>query len=212
MFCPQRKRTRNFATYQRPCTETELWCHLWRHRFHHDQHKLHRLWASFETWAQGKLDHSFKPFHREFLYTFFLYIYALNVFPDVVLYCSGFLLFVISNLFPFLFCFNYFVLYFFCFDILLECISFLFTQIKAEVNKLYKLLELEVDGVFKYMLLLKKKKYAALTVTKLPNGQTVTEQELKGLDIVRRDWSQLASDCGKWEDERNFMFKNIIKC
>ncbi|XP_068206264.1 DNA polymerase alpha catalytic subunit-like [Palaemon carinicauda] len=70
-------------------------------------------------------------------------------------------------------------------------------KIKAEVNKLYKLLELDVDGVFKYMLLLKKKKYAALTVSKLPNGQIITEQELKGLDIVRRDWSQLASDCGK---------------
>ncbi|ROT82337.1 putative DNA polymerase alpha catalytic subunit-like [Penaeus vannamei] len=70
-------------------------------------------------------------------------------------------------------------------------------KIKSEVNKLYKLLELEVDGVFKYMLLLKKKKYAALTVTKLPNGQTLEEQELKGLDIVRRDWSQLASDCGR---------------
>ncbi|KAG7160964.1 DNA polymerase alpha catalytic subunit-like [Homarus americanus] len=70
-------------------------------------------------------------------------------------------------------------------------------KIKSEVNKLYRLLELEVDGVFKYMLLLKKKKYAALTVTRLPNGQVVEEQELKGLDIVRRDWSQLASDCGK---------------
>lgn len=70
-------------------------------------------------------------------------------------------------------------------------------KIKSEVNKLYKLLELEIDGVFKYMLLLKKKKYAALTVTKLPNGQLVEEQELKGLDIVRRDWSQIASDCGK---------------
>lgn len=70
-------------------------------------------------------------------------------------------------------------------------------QIKSEVNKLYKLLELDIDGVYKYILLLKKKKYAALAVTKLPNGQLVEEQELKGLDIVRRDWSQLASDCGK---------------
>lgn len=82
-------------------------------------------------------------------------------------------------------------------DRTIQFTSFLITQIKSEVNKLYKLLELEVDGVFKYMLLLKKKKYAALTVTKLPNGQTLEEQELKGLDIVRRDWSQLASDCGR---------------
>lgn len=70
-------------------------------------------------------------------------------------------------------------------------------KIKSEVNKLYKLLELDVDGVYKYMLLLKKKKYAALTVSRLPNGKVITEQELKGLDIVRRDWSQLASDAGK---------------
>lgn len=54
-----------------------------------------------------------------------------------------------------------------------------------------------MDGMYKYMLLLKKKKYAALALTKLPNGKTVEELELKGLDIVRRDWAQLASDCGK---------------
>lgn len=70
-------------------------------------------------------------------------------------------------------------------------------KVKAEVNKLYRLLELDIDGVYKYMLLLKKKKYAALAVTKLPSGKTVEEMELKGLDIVRRDWAQLASDCGK---------------
>ena len=37
-------------------------------------------------------------------------------------------------------------------------------QIKQTVNKLYRLLELDIDGVFKYMLLLKKKKYAAVTM------------------------------------------------
>lgn len=31
-------------------------------------------------------------------------------------------------------------------------------QVKAEVNKLYRLLEIDVDGIFKSMLLLKKKK------------------------------------------------------
>lgn len=39
-------------------------------------------------------------------------------------------------------------------------------QVKAEVNKLYKLLEIDIDGVYKSMLLLKKKKYAALSVTR----------------------------------------------
>ncbi len=69
-------------------------------------------------------------------------------------------------------------------------------KIKHEVNSLYKLLELDIDGVFKYMLLLKKKKYAAVTV-EMRGEQEVLTTELKGLDIVRRDWSQLASDAGK---------------
>eukprot|EP00095_Tigriopus_kingsejongensis_P006206 snap_masked-scaffold252_size238019-processed-gene-1.5 protein:Tk06206 transcript:snap_masked-scaffold252_size238019-processed-gene-1.5-mRNA-1 annotation:"dna polymerase alpha catalytic" len=70
-------------------------------------------------------------------------------------------------------------------------------KIKQEVNKMYKLLELDVDGVYRYMLLLKKKKYAAVTMERRRDGQVVTNTELKGLDIVRRDWSQLAADAGK---------------
>ena len=70
-------------------------------------------------------------------------------------------------------------------------------KIKAEVNKLYRLLELDVDGVYRYMLLLKKKKYAAVTMEKKADGSVVTTQELKGLDIVRRDWSALAANAGK---------------
>ncbi len=37
-------------------------------------------------------------------------------------------------------------------------------KLKAEVNILYKCLEIEIDGVFKSLLLLKKKKYAALKI------------------------------------------------
>ena len=70
-------------------------------------------------------------------------------------------------------------------------------KIKAEVNKLYRLLELDVDGVYRYMLLLKKKKYAAVTMEKKADGTVVTAQELKGLDVVRRDWSALAANAGK---------------
>lgn len=73
----------------------------------------------------------------------------------------------------------------------------LFLQIKIEVNRLYRQVELDIDGVFKYMLLLKKKKYAAVSISRLPNGELVTQQELKGLDIVRRDWSQLSAEAGK---------------
>ena len=76
-----------------------------------------------------------------------------------------------------------------------------FFKIKQEVNKLYKHLELDVDGVFQRLLLLKKKKYAAVTVSQViregGKKEMVTQQEIKGLDIVRRDWSQLAIKAGK---------------
>ena len=52
-------------------------------------------------------------------------------------------------------------------------------QIKAAVNKTYKLLELDIDGVYRFMLLLKKKKYAAVTMEKKSNGKVVTSTELK---------------------------------
>lgn len=58
-------------------------------------------------------------------------------------------------------------------------------------------MELDIDGVFKYLLLLQKKKYAAVTMSKGPNGKIILNQEHKGLDIVRRDWCPLASEAGK---------------
>ncbi|KRT80764.1 hypothetical protein AMK59_5005, partial [Oryctes borbonicus] len=70
-------------------------------------------------------------------------------------------------------------------------------KIKQEINKLYRQVELDIDGVFKYLLLLKKKKYAAVTITKSKSGELKLAQEHKGLDIVRRDWSQLSAECGK---------------
>lgn len=70
-------------------------------------------------------------------------------------------------------------------------------KIKQEVNKLYQQVELDIDGVFKYLLLLKKKKYAAVTITKTDDGKLRVEKEYKGLDIVRRDWSQIACETGK---------------
>jgi DNA polymerase alpha subunit A len=66
-------------------------------------------------------------------------------------------------------------------------------KLKAAVNKKYKLLEIEMDGFFRRMLLLKKKKYAALTVTEGENG-LVTAREFKGLDLVRRDWCGLSKE------------------
>eukprot|EP00448_Togula_jolla_P023098 CAMPEP_0170591232 /NCGR_PEP_ID=MMETSP0224-20130122/12293_1 /TAXON_ID=285029 /ORGANISM="Togula jolla, Strain CCCM 725" /LENGTH=1396 /DNA_ID=CAMNT_0010915081 /DNA_START=104 /DNA_END=4294 /DNA_ORIENTATION=- len=68
-------------------------------------------------------------------------------------------------------------------------------NIKRAVNKRYKRLEIELDGVFARLLLLKKKKYAALKVVDWEKRQF--EAELKGLDIVRRDWSRVAKDLGE---------------
>ncbi|XP_006835733.1 PREDICTED: DNA polymerase alpha catalytic subunit [Chrysochloris asiatica] len=86
----------------------------------------------------------------------------------------------------------------------LEEVFKLGNKVKSEVNKLYKLLEIDIDGVFKSLLLLKKKKYAALVVEPTSDGNYLTKQELKGLDIVRRDWCDLAKDTG------NFVISQIL--
>lgn len=67
-------------------------------------------------------------------------------------------------------------------------------KLKTAVNKKYRLLEIEMDGFFQKMLLLKKKKYAALTVEEKNDGSLVVKRETKGLDLVRRDWCGLSHD------------------
>lgn len=47
------------------------------------------------------------------------------------------------------------------------------------------------------MLLLKKKKYAAVSISKNPSGEFITNEVIKGIDIVRRDWSQLSQEAGR---------------
>lgn len=64
--------------------------------------------------------------------------------------------------------------------------------IKQEVRKLYKHLEIEIDAVFKTLLLFCKKKYAALVI-----NEGFLTKEIKGLDIVRRDWCPLAKHIGE---------------
>eukprot|EP00602_Paraphysomonas_sp_CaronLab_P000598 CAMPEP_0185022260 /NCGR_PEP_ID=MMETSP1103-20130426/4977_1 /TAXON_ID=36769 /ORGANISM="Paraphysomonas bandaiensis, Strain Caron Lab Isolate" /LENGTH=1359 /DNA_ID=CAMNT_0027554251 /DNA_START=80 /DNA_END=4156 /DNA_ORIENTATION=+ len=71
-------------------------------------------------------------------------------------------------------------------------------EVKKEVNKLYRSLELDTDGIFKSMLLLKKKKYAALLINEDANGSVTFEKEMKGLDLVRRDWCPLSKAAGKY--------------
>ncbi|KAI6182816.1 DNA polymerase [Aphelenchoides bicaudatus] len=68
-------------------------------------------------------------------------------------------------------------------------------ELRKVVNGGFKHVEMDVDGLFKRLLLLKKKKYAALTVSLKSDANA--KKEMKGLDIVRRDWSKLAKDVGE---------------
>ncbi|XP_020208890.1 DNA polymerase alpha catalytic subunit [Cajanus cajan] len=68
-------------------------------------------------------------------------------------------------------------------------------RVIQEVNKKYTRLEIDLDGLYKRMLLLKKKKYAAVKLL-FKDGTPYEVIERKGLDIVRRDWSLLAKELG----------------
>ena len=61
-------------------------------------------------------------------------------------------------------------------------------EFKKAVNERYKLLEIDLDGVFQRLLLLQKKKYAALKV----EDTTRTTIEVKGLDMKRREYCALS--------------------
>lgn len=65
-------------------------------------------------------------------------------------------------------------------------------ELKAEINKRYQSLEIDIDGVFRSILLLKKKKYAALSIVDWQEAGKVYKTEVKGLDMVRRDWCPLS--------------------
>lgn len=71
-------------------------------------------------------------------------------------------------------------------------------RLKVEVNQLYKCLEIEIDGIFKSLLLLKKKKYAALKIEGAGTPDEKIVQEMKGLDMVRRDWCPLSKAVGNY--------------
>lgn len=67
-------------------------------------------------------------------------------------------------------------------------------EIAKEVNKRYSKLEIEMDGVFRSLLLLKKKKYAGLKVRDW--DKQMFDRELKGIDMVRRDWCVMSKSMG----------------
>lgn len=69
--------------------------------------------------------------------------------------------------------------------------------IKGQINRTFKLLEIDIDGVYRPLLLLKKKNYAGTTIKKLPDGQFSKSVETKGLDTVRRDRAVIAKEAGE---------------
>ncbi|KAG5643370.1 hypothetical protein DXG03_001018 [Asterophora parasitica] len=67
-------------------------------------------------------------------------------------------------------------------------------EFKKAVNDRYKLLEIDLDSVFQRLLLLQKKKYAAIKVE--DGSQTSTE--VKGLDMKRREYCALSKNVSQY--------------
>lgn len=67
-------------------------------------------------------------------------------------------------------------------------------EFKKQVNDRYRLLEIDLDGIFKRLLLLQKKKYAAIKVEE--GGNTSTE--IKGLDMKRREYCRLSKTISQY--------------
>eukprot|EP00755_Sulcionema_specki_P005785 Sspe_Gene.5000::Locus_1643_Transcript_1_1_Confidence_1.000_Length_4473::g.5000::m.5000/K02320/POLA1; DNA polymerase alpha subunit A len=67
-------------------------------------------------------------------------------------------------------------------------------KVKSEVNRRYTNLEIDIDGVFRSILLVRKKKYAALVVKDWQGEGKEFTKEVKGLDLVRRDWCPLSCE------------------
>ncbi|KAH9967412.1 DNA polymerase alpha catalytic subunit [Russula dissimulans] len=67
-------------------------------------------------------------------------------------------------------------------------------ELKKAVNDRYKLLEIDLDGVFQRLLLLQKKKYAAV---KVEDGLR-TSTEVKGLDMKRREYSAVSKTVSQY--------------
>jgi len=65
-------------------------------------------------------------------------------------------------------------------------------KLSKQINMQYKLLIIDIDAVFKSMLLLKKNKYACLKYLPPYTDPSKIERELKGIDLVFRDWSPLS--------------------
>ena len=66
-------------------------------------------------------------------------------------------------------------------------------EFKKMVNDRYRLLEIDIDNIFRRILLQAKKKYAAISMVE-KGGKFVEQMEVKGLDMRRREYCQLSKD------------------
>jgi DNA polymerase alpha subunit A len=64
---------------------------------------------------------------------------------------------------------------------------------KKAVNDRYRLLEIDIDNVFRRILLQAKKKYAAINLVQV-DGKFVDKMEVKGLDMKRREYCNLSKE------------------
>ena len=69
-------------------------------------------------------------------------------------------------------------------------------EFKRSVNERYKLLEIDIDNVFRRLLLHAKKKYAAINMVEV-DGKYVDQLEVKGLDMKRREYCALSKDASQ---------------
>ncbi|KJZ76030.1 hypothetical protein HIM_04486 [Hirsutella minnesotensis 3608] len=69
-------------------------------------------------------------------------------------------------------------------------------EFKKAVNDQYKLLEIDIDNVFRRILLQAKKKYAAICLVQ-KDGRYVEQMEVKGLDMRRREYCALSKEISK---------------
>ncbi|KAF4213684.1 hypothetical protein CNMCM8980_009275 [Aspergillus fumigatiaffinis] len=66
-------------------------------------------------------------------------------------------------------------------------------EFKKTVNERYRLLEIDIDNIFRRLLLHAKKKYAAVNMTEV-DGKFVDKLEVKGLDMKRREYCALSKE------------------
>lgn len=70
-------------------------------------------------------------------------------------------------------------------------------EFQKSVNERYQLLEIEIDHIFRRLLLHAKKKYAAIQMVQVDDQKWVEKLDVKGLDMRRREYCALSKDTSK---------------